>query len=107
MYLHCLDSRTGKTIYTVKVANSFTAHDFGYKNNTFDLVVDYILLPASIQHDNFSTVITIDFKRNTDYCNVRIVDGKIMCYYTSSTDKLDDDDNIDDSDDNNIPGGVF
>ncbi|MBR6436526.1 MAG: hypothetical protein IKS45_08470, partial [Thermoguttaceae bacterium] len=111
MYLHCLDSRTGKTIYTVKVANSFSASELGYKNNTFDLTVDYILLPYSIQHDNFSTVIDIDFKRNTDYCQARILDGKIMCYYTSSTDKLDDDDsddyNIDDSDDNIIPGGIF
>ena len=106
MYLHCLDSRTGKTVYTVKVANSFSASELGYKNNTLDLVVDYILLPASIQHDNFSTVIDIDFKRITDFCNVRIVDGKIMCYYTSSTDKLNDDDNVDDSDDY-IPGGIF
>lgn len=102
MYLHCLDSRTGKTVYTVKVANSFSASELGYKNNTLDLVVDYILLPASIQHDNFSTVIDIDFKRITDFCNVRIVDGKIMCYYTSSTDKLDDDDS-----DDYIPGGIF
>ncbi len=107
MYLHCLDSRTGKTVYTVKVANSFSASELGYKNNTLDLVVDYILLPASIQHDNFSTVIDIDFKPYTTFCQARILDGKIMCYYTSSTDKLDDDDNIDDSDDNNIPGGVF
>ena len=123
MYLHCLDSRTGKTIYTVKVANSFTAHDLGYKNNTLDLVVDYILLPASLQHDNFSTVIDIDFKSR--FCQARILDGKIMRYFTSSTDKLDDDDNSDDFDDvdsnsddfdsyednigndNYVPGGVF
>ena len=123
MYLHCLDSRTGKTIYTVKVANSFTAHDLGYKNNTLDLIVDYILLPASLQHDNFSTVISIDFKSR--FCQARILDGKIMRYYTSSTDKLDDDDNSDDFDDvdsnsndfdsyndniendNYVPGGVF
>ncbi len=106
MYLHCLDSRTGKTVYTVKVANSFSASELGYKNNTLDLVVDYILLPASIQHDNFSTVIDIDFKPYTTFCQARIVDGKIMCYYTSSIDKLNDDDNVDDSDDY-IPGGIF
>ena len=111
MNLHCLDSRTGKTVYTVKVANSFSASKLGYKNNTLDLGVYYILLPAPLQYDNFSTVITIDFKSITDFCKARIVDGKIMCYYTSSTDKLNDDDsddyNIDDSDDNIIPGGIF
>ena len=125
MYLHCLDSRTGKTVYTVKVANSFSASELGYKNNTLDLVVDYILLPASIQHDNFSTVIDIDFKPYTTFCQARILDGKIMRYYTSSTDKLDDDDNCDNFDDvdsnsndfdsyndniendNYVPGGVF
>ncbi len=106
MYLHCLDSQTGKTVYTVKVANSFSPGELGYKNNTFDLGVYYILLPAPLQYDNFSTVITIDFKSITDFCKARIVDGKIMCYYTSSTDKLDDDDNVDDSDDY-IPGGIF
>jgi hypothetical protein len=106
MYLHCLDSQTGKTVYTVKVANSFSASELGYKNNTLDLGVYYILLPAPLQYDNFSTVITIDFKSITDFCKARIVDGKIMCYYTSSTDKLNDDDNVDDSDDY-IPGGIF
>ena len=106
MYLHCLDSRTGKTVYTVKVANSFSPGELGYKNNTFDLGVYYILLPAPLQYDNFSTVIDIDFKPYTTFCQARILDGKIMCYYTSSTDKLNDDDNVDDSDDY-IPGGIF
>ena len=107
MYLHCLDSQTGKTVYTVKVANSFSPGELGYKNNMFDLGVYYILLPAPLQYDNFSTVITIDFKSITDFCKARIVDGKIMCYYTSTTDKLNDDDNVDNSDDNIIPGGIF
>ena len=113
MYLHCLDSRTGNNIYTVKVANELGYQDFDYNNNPLDITINRILMPFSFQHDNFTTTVTIELKSNNTiglipkFCDVRILDGKILCYMTKLIDMIDEVNSNDDESDDDVPGGIF
>ncbi len=101
VYLHCLEAKTGKTIYRTQVQSNCS-----YKNNSnypwrtyryFDNGVEIsffeYIMDREFQRQNFASMFII---RSNSY--VRIIDGKPLYYVTKTSDDESDDD---------IPRGVF
>ena len=78
VYLHCLDEKTGKSVYRTKILSGvFDAYDrLSYNNIT--IVNNLYFLNEALQRSNYSSVFKID--RISCCCFARIIDGKPVYY---------------------------
>ena len=100
VYLHCLEAKTGKTIYRTQVQSNCSFKNnsnhwgmYQYFDNGVGISFFEYIMNKEFQRQNFASMFII---RSNSY--VRIIDGKPLCYKTETFD--------DDSDDD-ISGGVF